>query len=109
MLYLKSMFCQGPHPLYKPAKGKIVPPRDLLCQELQGNQKSCESCLQCDYEIEYADRSSSMGVLARDEMHLIATNGDREKLSFVFGYVHVRRFDLIFSNIDKPLSYSSMF
>nr|CAD1826684.1 unnamed protein product [Ananas comosus var. bracteatus] len=70
---------------YISLQGKIVPPRDLLCQELQGNQKSCESCLQCDYEIEYADRSSSMGVLARDEMHLIATNGDREKLSFVLG------------------------
>ena len=28
-----------------------------------------------------------MGVLARDDMHLIATNGGREKLDFVFGYV----------------------
>jgi len=28
-----------------------------------------------------------MGVLAGDDMHLIATNGGREKLDFVFGYV----------------------
>jgi hypothetical protein len=28
-----------------------------------------------------------MGVLARDDMHLIATNGGKEKLNFVFGYV----------------------
>ncbi|CAL4885185.1 unnamed protein product [Urochloa decumbens] len=76
---------KGPHPLYKPTKEKIVPPRDLLCQELQGEQNYCETCKQCDYEIEYADQSSSMGVLARDDMHLIATNGGREKLDFVFG------------------------
>ena len=30
-----------------------------------------------------------MGVLARDDMHLIATNGGREKLDFVFGYVQI--------------------
>jgi hypothetical protein len=59
----------------------------MLCQELQGEQNYCETCKQCDYEIEYADQSSSMGVLARDDMHLIATNGGREKLDFVFGYV----------------------
>jgi hypothetical protein len=77
---------QGPHPLYKPTKEKIVPPRDSLCQELQGDQNYCETCKQCDYEIEYADRSSSMGVLAKDDMHLITTDGGREKLDYVFGY-----------------------
>jgi len=56
---------------------------------LQGEQNYCETCKQCDYEIEYADQSSSMGVLARDDMHLIATNGGREKLDFVFGYVQI--------------------
>ena len=30
-----------------------------------------------------------MGVLARDDMHLVATNGGREKLDFVFGYVQI--------------------
>ncbi|KAJ3694801.1 hypothetical protein LUZ60_000178 [Juncus effusus] len=76
---------KGPHELYKPGKSKIVPPRDSICQELQGNQGYCAACQQCDYEIEYADRSSSMGVLARDDMHLITSDGNREKLSFVFG------------------------
>jgi Xylanase inhibitor N-terminal len=84
-----SLFSQGPHPLYKPVKGKIVPPRDSLCQELQGNQNNCATCRQCDYEIEYADRSSSVGVLARDEMHLVTSDAEREKLSFVFGYAEI--------------------
>lgn len=87
--YFSSSFLQGPHSLYKPAKGRIVPPRDSLCQELQGNQNYCATCRQCDYEIEYADRSSSVGVLARDEMHLMTSDAEREKLSFVFGYAEV--------------------
>jgi hypothetical protein len=28
-----------------------------------------------------------MGVLAKDDMHLITTDGGREKLDYVFGYV----------------------
>ncbi|KAL5208604.1 hypothetical protein ABZP36_033039 [Zizania latifolia] len=100
---------KGPHPLYKPAKEKIVPPRDLLCQELQGNQNYCETCKQCDYEIEYADRSSSMGVLARDDMHLITTNGGREKLDFVFGCAYDQQGQLLASpaKTDGILGLSS--
>ncbi|KAF7090832.1 hypothetical protein CFC21_093525 [Triticum aestivum] len=100
---------QGPHPLYKPAKEKIVPPRDLLCQELQGDQNYCETCKQCDYEIEYADRSSSMGVLAKDDMHLIATNGGKEKLDFVFGCAYDQQGQLLSSpaKTDGILGLSS--
>jgi hypothetical protein len=100
---------KGPHPLYKPAKEKIVPPKDLLCQELQGNQNYCETCKQCDYEIEYADRSSSMGVLARDDMHLTATNGGREKLDFVFGCAYDQQGQLLSSpaKTDGILGLSS--
>ncbi|KAG0458324.1 hypothetical protein HPP92_023481 [Vanilla planifolia] len=78
---------KGPHSWYKPSKSKIVEPWDSLCQEIQRNQNhwSCDLCQQCDYEIEYADRSSSVGVLARDEMHLMMSNGDRSKVNFVFG------------------------
>jgi len=55
--------------------------------EVQRNLNSnCDSCQQCDYEIEYADHSSSMGVLTKDDMHLVIANGDRAKLNFVFGY-----------------------
>ncbi|CAN6246232.1 unnamed protein product [Urochloa humidicola] len=100
---------KGPHPLYKPTKEKIVPPRDLLCQELQGEQNYCETCKQCDYEIEYADQSSSMGVLARDDMHLIATNGGREKLDFVFGCAYDQQGQLLSSpaKTDGILGLSS--
>ncbi|KAK8959848.1 Aspartic proteinase Asp1 [Platanthera guangdongensis] len=78
---------KGPHPWYKPTKSKIVQPEDSLCQEVQHSQNylSCDSCQQCDYEIEYADHSSSMGVLARDEMQLMMSNGDRAQVDFVFG------------------------
>ncbi|KQK01610.1 aspartyl protease APCB1 [Brachypodium distachyon] len=100
---------KGPHPLYKPAKEKIVPPRDLLCQELQGDQNYCATCKQCDYEIEYADRSSSMGVLAKDDMHMIATNGGREKLDFVFGCAYDQQGQLLTSpaKTDGILGLSS--
>lgn len=100
---------KGPHPLYRPNKGKIILPRDSLCQELQGNQNYCASCHQCDYEIEYADRSSSMGVLARDDMHLLAANGDREKLSFVFGCAYDQQGQLLASpaKTDGILGLSS--
>ncbi|KAE8774266.1 Aspartic proteinase Asp1 [Hordeum vulgare] len=79
---------KGPHPLYKPAKENIVPPRDSHCQELQGNQNYCDTCKQCDYEIAYADRSSSAGVLARDNMELITADGERENMDLVFGCAH---------------------
>lgn len=68
--------------------------------EVQSNQNLgyCESCHQCDYEIEYADHSSSMGVLARDEMYLTVANGDKTKLDFVFGYDLFSFIDLEFYN-----------
>ncbi|XAR63898.1 Nepenthesin [Bertholletia excelsa] len=80
---------KGAHPLYKPTKGKIIPSRDSLCVEVQKNQNTghCESetCNQCDYEIEYADQSSSMGVLARDELRLMIANGSLTKSHVAFG------------------------
>ncbi|XP_047938522.1 aspartyl protease APCB1 [Salvia hispanica] len=78
---------KGAHPFYKPGKDNIILPKDSYCHELQKNQmsKHCESCLQCDYEIEYADHSSSMGVLARDEISLNIANGSLVKSKVVFG------------------------
>lgn len=57
--------------------------------EVQRNQKAgyCETCDQCDYEIEYADHSSSMGVLATDNLLLMVANGSLTKLNFIFGYI----------------------
>lgn len=74
--------------MYKPRRGNLVPPKDSLCAEVHRNQKTqyCEACDQCDYEIEYADQSSSIGVLARDELHLLIANGSVTKLNVVFGY-----------------------
>jgi hypothetical protein len=79
---------QGPNALYKPTRGNIVLPKDLLCMEVPRNQEAgyCESCQQCDYEIQYADKSSSLGVLARDELHLMMANGSWNNLNVVFGY-----------------------
>ncbi|XP_057770538.1 aspartyl protease APCB1 [Salvia miltiorrhiza] len=78
---------KGAHPFYKPVKDKIILPKDSYCLEIRKNQMSnhCDSCLQCDYEIEYADNSSSMGVLARDEVFLNIANGSLAKSKVVFG------------------------
>lgn len=78
---------QGPHALYKPKRANIIPSDDSLCTEVQKTLKSgyCETCKQCDYEIEYADHSSSMGVLARDHIHLMAANGSVVNMKIAFG------------------------
>ena len=73
---------QGPHPLYKLAKQSMVHPGDSPCQELRGNQDHRDTC---DYEIAYADRSSSAGVLARDNMQLINSDDETENSEVVFG------------------------
>jgi len=79
---------QGAHAQYKPTRSNVVPSMDSLCLDVQKNQKDGhhESLQQCDYQIEYADQSSSLGVLIRDELHLVTTNGSKTKLNFVFGY-----------------------
>ncbi|KAJ4830538.1 hypothetical protein Tsubulata_032097 [Turnera subulata] len=80
---------KGANALYKPRRGNLVPSKDLLCMEVQRSLKSgyceTETCQQCDYEIDYADHSSSMGVLARDELHLTTSNGSLTKSDFIFG------------------------
>ncbi|KAB2055013.1 hypothetical protein ES319_A11G006300v1 [Gossypium barbadense] len=82
-----SSCAKGANPLYKPTKVNIVPSGDSMCMEVQKNQKPqiCETCEQCDYEIEYADRSSSLGVLAKDKLHLVTANGSITNLDVVFG------------------------
>lgn len=94
-------FMQGAHPLYNPRKGKIIPSKDSLCVEVQRNQKTgdCETCHQCDYELEYADQSSSMGVLARDDLHLMVANGSFTKSSVVFGYLSLSLCIVFFVNL----------
>uniref|UniRef100_A0A7N2N7M5 Peptidase A1 domain-containing protein n=1 Tax=Quercus lobata TaxID=97700 RepID=A0A7N2N7M5_QUELO len=54
----------GANALYKPTKDNILPSKDSLCMEVQRYQAAgyCQSCQQCDYEIQYADQSSTVGV-----------------------------------------------
>ncbi|XP_059299810.1 aspartyl protease APCB1 [Lycium ferocissimum] len=78
---------KGAHPLYKPRNVNMIPPKNPYCVEVQENLRSkyCDNCHQCDYEIEYADHSSSFGVLAKDEIQLVLANGTATKSNVVFG------------------------
>lgn len=75
--------------MYKPARGNVVPSADSLCIEVQKNPMNGYqgSFQQCDYEIQYADHSSSLGVLVRDDLHLATANGSKTKLNLAFGSV----------------------
>ncbi|OAY65509.1 aspartic proteinase Asp1-like [Ananas comosus] len=82
----------GPHPLYKPAKTKLVPCGDPLCAALQaaatvagGGGCGGGSAEQCDYEIEYADHGSSLGVLVSDAFSLRLANTSLARPNLVFG------------------------
>jgi hypothetical protein len=70
--------------LYKLAQENVIPRSDPSCQELRGYHS--DTSKRCDYDILYADRSSSLGVLARDSLQLVSQDGERESLDLVFGY-----------------------
>ncbi|KAJ0568369.1 putative nepenthesin [Helianthus annuus] len=78
---------KGAHPYYKPARGSILSSQDSFCFDVQQNTKSgyCESCSQCDYEIEYADHSSSLGVLSKDNLRLVAINDTTVNSKVIIG------------------------
>ncbi|KDP24798.1 hypothetical protein JCGZ_25323 [Jatropha curcas] len=68
---------EAPHPLYRPSNNLVVC-NDPLCRSLQApGEHKCEDPEQCDYEVEYADGGSSLGVLVRDVFLLNFTNGQR--------------------------------
>ncbi|XP_057503823.1 aspartic proteinase Asp1-like isoform X2 [Actinidia eriantha] len=79
----------APHALYKPNKD-FVKCDDPLCASLHWPaNKPCKSPNdQCDYEVQYADHGSSMGVLVRDSFLLRFTNGSVlvPRLTFGCGY-----------------------
>ncbi|CAN1788060.1 Aspartyl protease APCB1 [Linum perenne] len=77
---------KGANDLYKPKTSNMVLPEDSYCQQVQKNMKAekCNTCKQCDYEIEYADHSSSLGVLVNDKLHLSSEN-ESSKSKFTFG------------------------
>ncbi|KAH1255852.1 Aspartic proteinase Asp1 [Glycine max] len=75
--------------LYKP-HGDLVKCVDPLCAAIQSapNHHCAGPNEQCDYEVEYADQGSSLGVLLRDNIPLKFTNGSlaRPMLAFGCGY-----------------------
>ncbi|XP_020530678.1 aspartyl protease APCB1 isoform X2 [Amborella trichopoda] len=81
---------KGPHPFYRPTKNKLVSCKDPLCISLKSLRSyPCDDpTQQCDYEIEYADHGSSLGVLVRDSFHIRITNGSliHRHLAFGCGY-----------------------
>lgn len=62
--------------------------KDPLCNAIQttGNEPCKSADDQCDYEIEYADSGSSLGVLVADYYHLHLTNGSQLSPRLTFGY-----------------------
>ncbi|KAI9113301.1 hypothetical protein K1719_015826 [Acacia pycnantha] len=85
--------CKGctkpPSQQYRPNKN-LVPCGDQLCGGVQSSPSHhCQSPNdQCDYEVEYADHGSSMGVLVRDSIPLRLTNGSvlSPRVAFGCGY-----------------------
>uniref|UniRef100_A0A7C8ZDM8 Aspartic proteinase Asp1 n=3 Tax=Opuntia streptacantha TaxID=393608 RepID=A0A7C8ZDM8_OPUST len=75
------------HPLYRPSND-LIPARDPLCAAVQPEHYRPETPDQCDYEIEYADGGSSLGVLLKDAVPLNFTNGHRRtpRLAIGCGY-----------------------
>jgi hypothetical protein len=74
--------------LYKP-KNNLVPCSNSLCQAVStGENYHCDAPDdQCDYEIEYADLGSSIGVLLSDSFPLRLTNGTLLQPKMAFGCV----------------------
>ncbi|KAK7847442.1 aspartyl protease apcb1 [Quercus suber] len=75
---------ETPHPLYKPSNS-LVPCNDPLCKSLHPPEHRCETPEQCDYEIQYADGGSSMGVLVKDAFSFNFTNGEQLKPPLALG------------------------
>lgn len=54
-----------------------MPCKDPLCASLHHADYKCESPEQCDYQVDYADGGSSLGVLLNDVFHFNMTSGAR--------------------------------
>ncbi|KAK2978062.1 hypothetical protein RJ640_015700 [Escallonia rubra] len=78
---------KAPHPLYRPSND-LVACKDPICSSLHSGEHTCEDLQQCDYDIEYADGGSSIGVLLKDVISLNLTSGVRlsPRLALGCGY-----------------------
>ncbi|KAJ1258944.1 hypothetical protein BS78_10G114900 [Paspalum vaginatum] len=94
---------KGAHPLYRPAPASKIPANDPLCE---GAQRSSD---QCDYDVNYADGSSSMGAYVRHNLQLISEDGERENADIVFGCAYDQQGNLLdaLENIDGILGLSN--
>ncbi|XP_015890858.3 aspartic proteinase Asp1 [Ziziphus jujuba] len=73
------------HPLYRPSND-LVPCNDPLCESLHSPlAHGCDDPEQCDYEIDYADGGSSLGVLVRDAFSFNFTSGSQQKPRLALG------------------------
>ncbi|KAL8477418.1 hypothetical protein ACS0TY_029640 [Phlomoides rotata] len=88
----------GFHPLYRPTDDLVVC-RDPLCASLHSSDYKCDNPEQCDYEVEYADGGSSLGVLVNDYFTVNLTSGARTspRLTIGCGY------DQLSGSSDHPL------
>lgn len=75
------------HPLYRPTNDLVIC-RDPLCASLHSGDYNCDNPEQCDYEVEYADGGSSLGVLVNDVFFFNRTGGTRmsPRLALGCGY-----------------------
>ncbi|XP_030516044.2 aspartic proteinase Asp1-like [Rhodamnia argentea] len=65
---------QTPHPLYRPNSDLVIC-RDPICASLHSGDYKCDHPEQCDYEVEYADGGSSLGVLVKDDFSFESYGG----------------------------------
>ncbi|WOL11927.1 aspartic proteinase Asp1 [Canna indica] len=79
---------KGPHPWYEPKRNTLLACSDHLCAALHSGGAYDQKCDQCDYDIHYEDRGSSLGVLVADAFALRLTNTTvaRPILAFGCGY-----------------------
>lgn len=78
---------QAPHSLYKPNQN-LIRCKDPLCVSLHTPENSCDAPEeQCDYEVQYADHGSSLGVLVHDSFPLRFNNGSTLSPRLAFGFV----------------------
>ncbi|WOG98559.1 hypothetical protein DCAR_0417903 [Daucus carota subsp. sativus] len=74
----------APHPLYQPTNDLVVC-KDPICASLHPDNYRCDDPDQCDYEVEYADGGSSIGVLVNDLFPVNLTSGMRARPRLTIG------------------------
>ncbi|CAH9091816.1 unnamed protein product [Cuscuta epithymum] len=72
------------HPFYKPNNDLVIC-KDPLCASLHPADYKCDTLEQCDYEVEYADGGSSLGVLLNDVFSFNLTSGVAVKPHLALG------------------------